>query len=80
MLEIFNKWYKRYLFEEESVLLLVLLAIALLLLMTVGDILAPVLAAMVLAFLVQGLAGQLQRHGLPHWFGVAVSFQRKSVV
>ena len=55
-------------------LLLVLLAIALLLLMTVGDILAPVLAAMVLAFLVQGLAGQLQRHGLPHWFGVAVSF------
>ena len=25
MLEIFNKWYRRYLFEEESVLLLVLL-------------------------------------------------------
>ena len=25
MLEIFNKWYRRYLFEEESVLLLVIL-------------------------------------------------------
>ena len=28
MLEIFKKWYRRYLFEEESVLLLVLLTIA----------------------------------------------------
>lgn len=74
MLEIFNKWYKRYLFEEESVLLLVLLSIAVVLLMTIGNILAPLLAAIVLAYLVQGLATQLQRHGLPQWFGVAVSF------
>ena len=74
MLEIFNKWYKRYLFEEESVLLLVLLTISVVLLMTIGDILAPVLASLVLAYLVQGLSSQLQRHGLPQWFGVAVSF------
>ena len=74
MLEIFNTWYKRYLFEEESVLLLVLLTIAVALLMTIGDILAPLLASIVLAFLVQGLATQLQRQGLPQWFGVAVSY------
>ena len=74
MLEIFNKWYKRYLFEEESVLLLVLLTISVVLLMTIGDILAPVLASLVLAYLVQGLSSQLQRHGLPQWFGVAVAF------
>jgi putative permease len=41
MLEIFNKWYERYLFEEESVLLLVLVTLALVLLATIGDILAP---------------------------------------
>ena len=29
MLEIFNKWYERYLFEEESVLLLVLIFLSL---------------------------------------------------
>lgn len=74
MLEIFNKWYRRYLFEEESVLLLVLLAAAVLLLMTIGDILAPVLAAIVLAYLVEGLASQLQRRGLPRSLGVAVAF------
>ena len=49
MLNIFKKWYERYLFEEESVLLLVLLALCLLLLATIGDLLAPVLASLVLA-------------------------------
>jgi len=74
MLDIFNKWYKRYLFEEESVLLLVLLTIGVVLLMTIGDILAPVLAALVLAFLMQGISTQLQRQGLPQWFGVSVAY------
>jgi len=74
MLDIFKKWYRRYLFEEESVLLLVLLALAVVLLMTIGDILAPVVAAIVLAYLAQGLSGQLQNLGLPQWLGVAVSY------
>lgn len=74
MLEIFNKWYKRYLFEEESILLLVLLTLSVVLLMTIGDILAPVLAAIVLAYLMQGVATQMQRHGLPQWLGVSVAF------
>jgi len=74
MLEIFNKWYKRYLFEEESVLLLVLLTIGVLLLMTIGDILTPVLAAIVLAYLMQGLAGRLVHYGLPQGLGVAIAY------
>ena len=61
MLDIFHKWYRRYLFEEESVLLLVLLTIGVVLLMSIGDILAPVLAALVLAFLMEGVADQLER-------------------
>ena len=35
MLDIFNKWYRRYLFEEESVLLLVLLTVSVALLITI---------------------------------------------
>ena len=65
MFDIFTKWYRRYLFEEESVLLLVLLTIAVALLMTIGDILTPVLAALVLAFLMEGISTRLQRHGAP---------------
>lgn len=74
MLDIFNKWYRRYLFEEESVLLLVLLAVAVLLLMTIGDVLTPVLAALVLAFLMEGISTRLQRHGAPAWLGVSVAY------
>ena len=74
MLEIFEKWYRRYLFEEESVLLLVLLTIGVILLMTIGDILTPVVAAIVLAYLMQGVAGQLENHGLPKSVGVAVAY------
>lgn len=74
MLEIFHKWYRRYLFEEESVLLLVLLAVAVLLLMTMGDILAPILAAIVLAYLMQGMATRLQRRGLPQAVGVSIAY------
>ena len=74
MLEILNKWYRRYLFEEESVLLLVLLTVGVVLLMTIGDILVPVLASLVLAYLMQGLADRLQRLGLPQWLGVTVAY------
>ncbi|MEO0436625.1 MAG: AI-2E family transporter [Pseudomonadota bacterium] len=74
MLEILNKWYERYLSEEESVLLLILVAIALVLLATIGDILAPILAALVLAYLVQGVVNVLCRLGLPPWLGFTVAF------
>lgn len=74
MLEIFHKWYERYLFEEESVLLLVLLLLSLILLATIGDILAPLLAAIVLAYLVQGVVNLLCRLGLPPWLGFSIAF------
>ncbi|MEM1143197.1 MAG: AI-2E family transporter [Pseudomonadota bacterium] len=74
MLEILNKWYERYLSEEESVLLLILVLLSLALLATIGDILAPILAAIVLAYLVQGVVNLLCRLGLPPWLGFTVAF------
>jgi putative permease len=74
MLEIFQKWYERYFFEEESILLLVLLAVGLVLLLTVGDIIAPLVAAIVLAYLMQGISNYLTGRGLPQWVGVSFSF------
>ena len=74
MLEILNKWYQRYFFEEESILLLVLLAVALVVLLTVGEIIAPVLAAAVLAFLMEGLSNRLEASGFPQWLALITSF------
>lgn len=74
MLDIFRKWYERYLFEEESILLLVLLALSLAILLTVGDILTPVLAAIVLAYLMQGLSKQMSSRGAPQWLALMTSY------
>jgi putative permease len=74
MMEVFRKWYRRYLQEEESILLLLLLLVGTVLLVTIGDIMAPVLAAVVLAYLVQGVANVLQRTGLPQWLGFTLAF------
>lgn len=74
MLEILNKWYQRYFFEEESILLLVLLAVALVVVLTVGEIIAPVLAAAVLAFLMEGLSNRLEARGFPQWLALITSF------
>jgi len=74
MMDVFRKWYERYLFEEESILLLVLLGIGLVLLMTVGNILAPMLASIVLAYLMQGLADRLRSVGVPAMLSVWTAF------
>ena len=41
---------------------------------TIGDVLAPLLAAVVLAYLVQGVVNVLCRLGMPSWLGFAVAF------
>lgn len=73
MLDVLKKWYRRYLSEEESILLLLLLIAGLVILVTVGDTLTPVFVAIILAYLMQGIANQLQRWGLSSQVGVAVS-------
>ena len=73
MHEVFTKWYQRYFSEEEAVILLVLLAAAFAVLLIFGDILAPVFVAVVLAYLMQGVANFLRHRGLPAEVSVGVS-------
>jgi len=73
MKEVFTRWYQRYLSEEEAVLLLVLLAAAFVVMLAFGGILAPVFVAVILAYLMQGVANLLRNRGLPAELSVAVS-------
>lgn len=73
MKEVLTRWYQRYLSEEEAVILLVMLAMAFAVMLFFGDILAPVLVAIVLAYLMQGVANVLRHRGLPGELSVAVS-------
>ena len=73
MKEVFTRWYQRYLSEEEAVLLLVLLVTAFVVMLAFGGILAPVFVAVILAYLMQGVANLLRNRGLPAELSVAVS-------
>lgn len=73
MKEVLTRWYQRYLSEEEAVILLVMLTMAFAVMLFFGDILAPVLVAIVLAYLMQGVANVLRLRGLPGELSVAVS-------
>ena len=73
MKEVLTKWYRRYLSEEEAVVLLVLLISAFGVTLAFGDILAPVFVAVILAYLMQGVANVMRDRGLPAEVSVAIS-------
>lgn len=74
MRKIFSKWIDRYFSDEEAVLLFVLLGGALLIILTMGQMLTPVFAGLILAFLMQGAVTWLESRKLPHILSVSLVF------
>lgn len=74
MLAVLRRWVERYFSDEEALVLIVLLALAFAVVLTLGDILAPVIAGLVLAYLMQGLVGALERWHVPHLAAVWLVF------
>ncbi|MCL6416332.1 AI-2E family transporter [Aestuariirhabdus sp. Z084] len=74
MTRFFKGWLHRYFFDEEAVILSVLLIVGFVVVLTMGTMLAPVFAAMVLAFLLQGLVNQLKQRRLSHNLSVSLVF------
>lgn len=74
MLTIIRRWIDRYFSDEEAVLLLLLLAAGLIVILTLGSVLAPMIASLIIAFLMQGMVVRLKGWGLPHWLSVLVTF------
>lgn len=73
MINVLKKWYDRNFHDEEAVVLLLILILGVSIIVLFGSILAPVIAAMVLAFLLQGVVTQLTRFGVPHILSVSLS-------
>ena len=73
MVNIFRKWIDAYLSDEEAVALLVLLVAALLVIIFMGDIVAPMLASIIIAYLLQGMVMRLGRF-MSHNWAVSLTF------
>ena len=74
MLKVLGNWVNRYFGEEEAVLLTALLAIIFVVLITLGEILAPFIAALIFAFLLQGGVNRLVLCRVPRRVAVVVIF------
>ena len=60
MKKVLQRWMAQYFGTEEAVLLSVFVVAAIVILATLGDVLGPVIAALVFAFLLQGVVNNLQ--------------------
>jgi len=67
---VFRKWLDNHFADEEAILLIVIIAVGLSVILTIGDILTPLLASLVLAYLLQGLVSKLTRYNVPHLLSV----------
>ncbi len=74
MRKVVERWVHRYFADDEAVALSLMLITALVVILTMSDLLAPVLAALVFAFLLQGGVNLLKRWRLPHLLAVIIVF------
>ena len=75
--KILTDWFRRFLSNPQLVFLTLLLGVGFAVVLTMGNMLAPVLASIVVAYLLEGLVAQLERLGwrrLPSVLLVYVSF------
>jgi len=73
-MEIIRQWFQRYFSDPQAVLLAVLLIIGFGIVLTMGWMLAPVLASIVIAYLLEGIVHALERRGAPRFRVVMLVF------
>lgn len=74
MLKVVQRWIDRYLSDEEAISLLLILVAIMLVIMLLGQVLAPFLTAVVIAYLLQGGMNYCKRRGLGHLSATVVMF------
>ncbi|HEC28140.1 MAG TPA: AI-2E family transporter [Gammaproteobacteria bacterium] len=73
-MRLFKEWFRRYLSNPQVVILLTFLTLGFVIVLFTGDILAPVLASMVIAYLLQSIVTKLQRIGMSQLPAVLTAF------
>lgn len=74
VLEFVRGWINRYFHHEEALLLVLLILAGLAFVTWLGAVLAPILTALVIAFVLQGAVARLMHWGLPNWAAVYLAY------
>ncbi|WP_370981542.1 AI-2E family transporter [Agaribacterium sp. ZY112] len=74
MLTVFKGWMERYFADEEAVLVAVLLIVGFIVVIQLGGVLAPMITAVIIAFMMQGVVSRLKKWGVGHKTAVSLAF------
>jgi putative permease len=74
MSNIIKRWIRKYFSDPEGVILAVLLLVGFAIVIFMGNMLMPVMASIVVAYLLDGVAGMLERRGVPRFAAVMMVF------
>ena len=73
-MKVIIDWYKRYFTDPQAIFLAIFLIICFTVVLTMGDMLAPVLASIVIAYLLEGVVRNLERWWLARFWRVLCVF------
>ena len=74
MIELVKSWYNRYFSDPQAIILTAVLVIGTTIILTMGDMLLPVLASIVIAYLLEGVVRKMQQHGSTRLTAVILVF------
>jgi len=72
MLEVFKNWYQRNFSNPQAVILAVLLVFGLLTVVYMGEMLAPILIAITIAYMLEAIVALLERYKIPRLGAVII--------
>ncbi|MCK5918769.1 MAG: AI-2E family transporter [Cocleimonas sp.] len=74
MIRLVNEWYLRHFSDPQVAILALLLILGSTVILLAGDILTPILAAIVIAYLLDGAVYWLRRHKVPRFISIIMTF------
>jgi len=72
MLEVFKNWYQRNFSNPQAVILAVLLVFGLLIVVYMGEMLAPILIAITIAYMLEAIVALLEKYKIPRLGAVII--------
>ncbi|ADJ27164.1 AI-2E family transporter [Nitrosococcus watsonii] len=73
-MRLVRNWFQRHFADPQVVGLAILLAVGFITVVLMGRMLAPVLASLVIAYLLEGIIGYMERWHCPRWLAVTLVF------
>ncbi len=70
MIDVLRGWYNRHFSDPQAVILAIILAVGFSIILIMGEVLTPVIAAIVIAYVLEGLVKKLQSLKIPHLVAV----------